>query len=186
MDQMKIKQAVRLVILFSITALTILPASVVLAVDNPNGPVLPPQCDSLQAPVGTKLSFHVYARGVQIYRWNGTSWDFVAPVASLFAEENYFGEVGSHYVGPTWESKSGSKVEGRRVPGTGCMPDASAIPWLLLYRFSSDGPGIFNKVSYIQRVNTTGGSAPANAGSSVGEVKEVPYTAEYYFYRDHN
>jgi len=186
MYQMKIKQAVRLVVLLSITGLTIFQNSVVRVVDNPNGPVLPAQCDSIQAPVGTKLAFHVYARGVQIYRWSGTSWDFVAPVASLFAEENYFGEVGNHYVGPTWESKSGSKVEGRRVPGTGCTPDPSAIPWLLLYRFSSDGPGIFNKVSYIQRVNTTGGSAPANAGSSVGEVKEVPYTAEYYFYRDHN
>ena len=55
------------------------------------------------------------------------------------------------------------------------------MPWLLLYRFSSDGPGIFNKVSYIQRVNTTGGAAPALVGSSVGEVKEVPYTAEVLF-----
>jgi hypothetical protein len=186
MYQMKIRQAVRLVVLLSISGLTIFPTSFVRAVDNPNGPVLPPQCDSIQAPVGTKLAFHAFARGVQIYRWNGTSWDLVAPVASLFAEENYFGEVGSHYIGPTWESKSGSKVEGRRVPGTGCTPDASAVAWLLLYKISSTGPGIFQSVTYIQRVNTTGGTAPAFAGSSVGEVKEVPYTAEYYFYRDQN
>jgi hypothetical protein len=182
MYQTKIKQAVRLVVLLTITGLT----SVVRAVDNPNGPVLPAECDSIQAPAGSKLAFHVYARGVQIYRWNGTSWDFVAPVASLFAEESYFGEVGSHYVGPTWESKSGSKVEGRRVPGTACAPDANAIPWLLLYKFSSNGPGIFQAVSYIQRVNTTGGQPPAFAGSSVGEVKEIAYTAEYYFYRPEN
>ena len=49
MYQMKIKQAVRLVVLLSITGLTILPASVAWAVDNPNGPVLPPQCDSIQS-----------------------------------------------------------------------------------------------------------------------------------------
>jgi hypothetical protein len=31
-------------------------------------------------------------------------------------------------------------------------------------------------------VNTVGGKAPAAGGSHSGEVKEVPYTAEYYFY----
>jgi Protein of unknown function (DUF3455) len=125
----------------------------------------------------------VYARGVQIYKWNGASWGFVAPVATLFAEPNYFGEVGIHYVGPTWKSKSGSKVGGRRVPGTGCSPDPNAIPWLLLESVSPSGPGVFRSVTYIQRVNTTGGMSPTNQGSNIDEVVEVPYTAEYYFYR---
>jgi hypothetical protein len=142
-----------------------------------------PLCESIQVPEGNKLSFHTYARGVQIYKWNGGSWDFIAPVATLFAEENFFGEVGTHYVGPKWESKSGSKVEARRVAGTGCTPDPTAIAWLLLKKHETTGPGIFNRVTYIQRVNTTGGLAPADPGSTVGEVKEVPYTAEYYFYR---
>ena len=35
----------------------------------------------------------------------------------------------------------------------------------------------------IQRVNTVGGVAPSTAGSVVGEIAEVPYTAEYFFYR---
>jgi hypothetical protein len=38
-------------------------------------------------------------------------------------------------------------------------------------------------VTYVQRVNTTGGLRPAAPGSSIGAVVEVPYTAEYYFYR---
>lgn len=179
MYQSKIKQVVRLLVLLTIVGLGLQTGSVAKASDVPE---LPAQCGSIEVGAGNKLAFHVYARGVQIYRWNGTSWDFVAPVASLFAEPGYFGEVGSHYVGPTWESKSGSKFVGKRVLGTGCTPDPSAIAWLLLEKVSSGGPGIFGSVTYIQRVNTTGGVAPA-PGSTVGEVQEVPYTAEYYFYR---
>src|SRR5215212_297424 len=110
-------------------------------------------------------------------------WDLLAPQAALFAEQNYFGEVGSHYAGPTWESKSGSKVEGRRVLGTGCAPDPNAIAWLLLSKHRTEGSGIFSSVTFIQRVNTTGGLVPSAPGTSHGELREVPYTAEYYFYR---
>src|SRR6266536_1806398 len=186
MYQTKIKRVVRLLVLLTVVGLALQPISVARAVDNTNGPELPPQCVSIQLPAGNQLAFHVYARGVQIYRWNGTSWDFVAPVASLFAEANYFGEVGNHYVGPTWESKSGSKVVARRVSGTGCTPDQSAVAWLLLEKVSTSGSGIFSSVTYIQRVNTTGGTTPSASGSAEGEVVEVPYTAEYYFYRAQN
>jgi hypothetical protein len=65
----------------------------------------------------------------------------------------------------------------------GCTPDPTAIPWLLLQTVSTEGPGIFHLVTYIQRVNTTGGLAPPAPGSSIGAEVEVPYTAEYYFYR---
>ncbi|HEX6715996.1 MAG TPA: DUF3455 domain-containing protein [Pyrinomonadaceae bacterium] len=159
-----------------------------LALDNSNGPVLPEQCTSIQAPEGSTLLFHVYAKGAQVYKWNAITgaWDFVGPVANLFAEENYFGEVGSHRAGPIWESKSGSLVEARRVQGTGCAPDPTAIAWLLLSKYRTDGAGIFSKVTYIQRVNTTGGMAPTTPGSIGGEIKEIPYTAEYYFYRAEN
>src|SRR5689334_7653551 len=34
----------------------------------------------------------------------------------------------------------------------------------------------------IQRVNATGGTAPTTAGT-VGEVRSIPYAAEYFFYR---
>jgi hypothetical protein len=42
-------------------------------------------CQYLQVPAGSEATFHVYAEGVQIYRWNGTSWIFLAPEAVLFA-----------------------------------------------------------------------------------------------------
>jgi hypothetical protein len=183
MSNTRIKRATRLLGLVVLFGLSLQPFSIA---KGSEGPDLPEACQSLQILDGSKLAFHVYARGVQIYKWNGATWDFVAPMASLFAETNYFGDVGMHYGGPTWESKSGSKVKAARVPGTGCTPDPSAVAWLLLQSTSTSGSGIFNSVTYIQRVNTKGGVAPSDAGSTIGEVREVPYNAEYYFYRAQN
>ena len=138
-------------------------------------------CPNLRTPVGSKLAAALYAEGVQIYSWNGTTWTFVAPDAELFASTNGQGQIGSHYAGPTWESISGSKVVGAVVDR--CTPDPDAVPWLLLSAVSAAGPGIFRGVTYIQRVHTTGGNAPLQPGTSVGEEARVPYTADYLFYR---
>ncbi len=144
-------------------------------------PDLPEVCARIEVPETNKVCFHAYAVGVQIYRWDGSAWAFVAPAAVLYANADHDGEVGTHYAGPTWESHSGSKVVARRIEG--CTPDATAIPWLLLEAVSAEGPGILHRVTYIQRVNTVGGLAPAAPGAFVGEVQQVPYTAEYFFYR---
>src|SRR5687768_2917567 len=87
-------------------------------------------CQELQVPAGHKVAFRAYAEGVQIYRWNGTAWDFVGPEALLFAGDGDDGPVGIHYGGPTWESASGSYVVGAVLER--CTPDPAAIPWLLL------------------------------------------------------
>jgi len=178
---MKIKHVIGLVLLLSVAGVALASIPTARAGDDSRAPDLPsPLCNDVQVPSGNNVAFHVYARGTQIYRWNGT-WVFVAPSAMLFADANYNGQVGIHYAGPTWESNSGSKVVATRV--IGCSPDATAIPWLKLQTVSTNGPGIFSSVTYIQRVNTTGGLAPTAPGSSIGEAVEVPYTAEYYFYR---
>jgi hypothetical protein len=137
--------------------------------------------DIIDAPEGHKVAFRAYAEGVQIYRWNGTSWTFVGPEALLYDQDDEV--VGIHYGGPTWESESGSTVVGRVVDRV--TPNPNAIPWLLLESVSSEGPGIFRRVTYIQRINTTGGLAPAFDGDFVGEEIGVPYTADYVFYRKH-
>ena len=181
MYKIKIKPVIALAALLMVTGLAL--ASIPAApVDSPRTPDLPsPLCDRLQVPAENKLASHVYAKGVQVYRWDGAAWVFVEPVATLFADADYHGKVGIHYRGPTWESNSGSKVVGARL--FGCQPDPTAIPWLKLETVSTSGPGIFSSVAFIQRANTTGGLAPTLPGTSVGEVAEIPYTAEYFFYR---
>jgi hypothetical protein len=136
---------------------------------------------AIQAPEGHKVHFHAYAEGVQIYSWNGSTWVFQAPEAILYDADGNI--VGTHYVGPTWESGSGSKVVGARVNGA-ASPNANSIPLLLLRATATEGPGIFARTTYIQRVNTVGGIAPATPGASVGEIARISYTAEYFFYRE--
>jgi hypothetical protein len=136
---------------------------------------------NLQVPAGNKVAFHTYAEGVQIYRWNGTNWVFVKPEAVLYTRGN--GIVGIHYAGPTWESTSGSYVVGTVLERA--TPNPNAIPWLLLGAIDAEGPGIFKRVTFIQRVNTVGGLAPAEPGDFPGEEARVPYAADYFFYRAH-
>jgi hypothetical protein len=135
-------------------------------------------CQNLEVQ-GETAFFHVYAVGVQIYRWNGTTWSLVGPDAVLYADPGHHAVVGTHYAGPTWETTSGSKVVASVLDR--CTADADAVPWLLLEAVSTEGPGAFQKVTFIQRVNTTGGLAPA-PGGTVGDEVRVPYTAEYFFY----
>jgi hypothetical protein len=184
MRYLKSKLITRLVVLLAVATFA---AQSARANESSRGPELPqPLCQSIQVEAGNKLAFHTFALGVQVYRWNGTAWAFVEPVANLYADRGFHGQVGTHYAGPTWESNSGSRVVSRRVVNTGCTPDSKAIPWLLLETVTTDGPGIFNGVTFIQRVNTTGGIAPAAPGTFVGEEARVPYTAEYFFYRAAN
>lgn len=144
-------------------------------------PDLPIGCEHLQVPEGNELAYRVYASGVQVYWWNGTSWGFVGPIATLYANSGMTGKVGLHYGGPTWKSNSGSLVIGKSP--VRCTPDPDSIQWLRLEADETDGSGIFNGVTYIQRLNTNGGKAPVEPGSYDGETVEVPYTTEYYFYR---
>ena len=137
-------------------------------------------CERLRAPEGSSFAYHVYARGVQIYRWNGQEWLPVGPSAELYASANGKGLVGTHFGGPRWRSLSGSTVRGELLDR--CTFDANAIPWLSLRGIPESGPGVFAHTTFIQRVNTVGGKAPSTPGS-LNEVVEIPYTAEYYFYR---
>jgi hypothetical protein len=149
---------------------------------------------SLQVLEGNKVSFHAYAVGVQIYiatastnSPTGFAWTFRAPEAVLYDSDGNV--VGIHYAfaGPTrpaWESESGSRVVGARtVPPV--TVTTNAIPWLILSSVPTNtiGPGILERTTYIQRVNTTGGLAPAAAPTAPDQEARVPYTAEYFFYR---
>ena len=184
MLNIEFKRAIALALLITVVAFTPAPAATP-ADEESRAPELPAQCSSLQAPAGHEVSFRVYAVGVQVYKWINGAWVFDGPVANLYADDNYRGLVGTHYRGPYWESNSGSRVKGQNaIP---CVVDPTAIPWLRLEAATpTEGDGIFSRVTYIQRVNTTGGLKPADGGKFEGEVRKVPYTTEYYFYRASN
>jgi hypothetical protein len=152
---------------------------------------------TLEVPTGHKVSSHAFAAGTQNYVCRNVStndvprfaWVFVGPEAVLFDSDGNV--VGLHYANggdptrPAWESESGSKVIGARVAGATNPATPDSIPWLLLRAVSAEGPGIYHRVTYIQRVNTSGGLAPTtnNDAAHEGQEVRVPYTAEYFFYR---
>ena len=137
---------------------------------------------------GHRVHFHAYAAGYQVYVATETApgvlkWILKAPEAVMF--DNDGNVIGIHYGGPTWETDSGSYVKAARVSGV--TVDPTAIQWLLLKATISSGPGVLNGTTFIHRVNTVGGLAPASAsGAQIGEELRVPYTTEYYFYRAEN
>lgn len=145
------------------------------------GTVEPGVCEDIHAPEGSTLAFHAYARGFQVYSWTGTKWQFTGPSATLYADAGGNGVVGSHYGGPTWELNSGALVVAEK--NRSCDVDPADIPWLVLNVKRNEGPGVLQGVTHILRVNTAGGQAPAAGGDYVGEIRNVPYTAEYFFYR---
>jgi hypothetical protein len=150
---------------------------------------------ALAAPDGSKVSFQGYAEGVQIYVSTPSSsdptqfvWTFKAPEAVLFDHDGNVVAIHYAYAGPTrpaWESESGSRVVGARTVAPVTVT-SNAIPWLILNAVPADtiGPGIFERTTHIQRVNTTGGLAPAAAPTAAGLEARVPYTADYFFFRE--
>ena len=71
------------------------------------------------------------------------------------------------------------KVVAKKVKGS--TQDATAIQWLLLQAVD-DLSTPHNPVSFVQRICTHGGLAPATPPTQVGQLDSIPYTASYLFY----
>src|SRR5262249_41907149 len=99
---------------------------------------------------------------------------------------------------PTWQSsfdsskRWGQVYNGSSIPAgsDSSCPNTGAIACLLLQSVGSeDGPAggtLLSKTTFIQRLNTSGGSAPPDGCSTTADVGAqalVPYTADYYFFR---
>jgi len=140
-----------------------------------------PDLSELTVPTGQVPYRKARAKGIQIYPCNADrTFGSAHPEAILVTDQ---GEIIHHFKGPTWEAADGSFVVGTVMKKTPA-PDPDAIPWLLL----SSQPGgtengLLSNVSFIQRVYTRFGNAPAN-GCNPNESAETPvfYEAEYYFY----
>ena len=150
---------------------------------------LPDVPQNLKVPAGNALILTTPAKGVQIYVCQPKAsdrtqfqWTLKAPEADLFNATGAL--VGKHYGGPTWEyTKDKSKVVGE-VKQRLDAPASTAIPWLLLSAKTHEGNGFFSKVTYIQRLNTQGGKAPATGcdSSKQNSTTRVNYTADYYYF----
>ena len=142
----------------------------------------PPSVPStIAVPDGNKVFLEGHAVGVQIYSCNGTAWSSAVPRANLFDDHGKL--IISHFAGPTWQAKDGSMVVGHAEASV--TVDRTAIPWVRLSAASTT-PGRLGNTTNIQRIATTGGHVPPAAdcnATTAGTVAEVPYTADYYFWK---
>lgn len=144
----------------------------------------PPQ---LQPPPPAAPLLRANAQGVQIYtcaakQGGGFDWSFKAPEAVLFDAGGR--PAVRHFAGPSWQANDGSIVVGEAVANVP-SPNGQGVPWLLLRAKAHQGAGIFAGVTYIQRLDTNGGTAPALpcGPPNIGQEARIPYTAVYVLYQ---
>jgi hypothetical protein len=172
----------RLLLAGIVAALAALSLVVQVALAGPPSPTGVP--GEIKVGEGNKVFLVGHGVGVQIYTCNGSVWSAAVPRANLFDDNGKL--IISHFAGPSWQAKDGSKAVGTVVDKV--TLDDTAIPWVLLSAKTTPGPDGDRLVdtSFIQRLDTTGGLTPPAAdcnAATANTVVEVPYTAEYVFWK---
>lgn len=144
---------------------------------------------AVQVPAGNKVAMETVGVGEITYACSPKKdmagqfeWVFAGPDAKL--NDRSGKQVGKYYGPPaTWESMDGSKLTGAQVAVS--PSSAGNIPLQLVKANPAMGMGAMSGVTYIQRVATKGGVAPAmpcDAGTA-GSKQIVKYQADYIFYK---
>ncbi len=144
---------------------------------------------AVQVPAGNKVAMETVGVGEITYECRTKAgaagqfeWVFVGPEAKLMDRGGK--QVGRYYGPPaTWESMDGSQLTATQVavaPGS-----AGAIPLQLVKANPATGTGAMTGTTYVQRVATQGGVAPAAAcgQANLGAKQVVQYQADYIFYK---
>jgi len=157
--------------------------------------VLPPSPDAgpeatapgaLAPPSGNQVALVLVGSGTQNYQCRSTGeayqWAPIGPDARLFGAGDKL--VGKHYAGPTWELFDGSKAVGKVVAQVPSL-QLDSVPQLLLKAESSGGAGALAGVTYVQRLRSIGGVAPASGcdASTTGGERQILYSAHYVFFK---
>jgi hypothetical protein len=130
-------------------------------------------------------------------------WVLFTPQATLFDDFNE--QLTTHFfsvnpsegiVRATWQdSRDTSTVWGSVIATSSdaAFVKAGAIPWLKIdvkNTGAQAGPGggdTLSVTTFIQRLNTDGGTAPSTGcerPTDIGKKAFVPYTADYFFYKE--
>ena len=158
---------------------------------------------NLHVPDGNKKLFTAHADGTQNYvclpAKSGFAWTLYGPDATLRADK---GEtIGMHFLSPdapgaahpSWQGLDGSRAQGVAMANSSDKPFVAdgAVPWLLLKvsgttaAHGAAGKYPFARATYVQRIHTSGGIAPAGGCAAAGDVGSkalVSYQADYVFY----
>ncbi len=173
------------------TPITVLLAAFATAVTLPSygsSPETPNVPAAVQVPAGHSAFLRTTGIGLITYECRAKAgstvdheWTFIVPEARLLDGSKR--EVGRYYGGPTWEAGDGSKVTGKQVAIA--PAGAGNIPLQLVKAEPVPGRGAMSAVTYVQRLDTVGGVAPAEpcTTATAGSRRQVNYQADYVFYR---
>ena len=129
----------------------------------------------------------------------GLEFQLITHFLSPDTNPNEFAPSPTPFGSATWQSSlDSSKVwaqvlHSNTIPGGSdpSCPNSDAIACLLLQSIGSQpgpsGGNSLTQVTFVQRLNTKGGLAPADGclvAEDVGKQALVPYTADYYFFRE--
>jgi hypothetical protein len=167
----------------------------------------------IQVPAGNKVYLKGQALGSQNYMCQssetGFFWKFIGPQATLFVTLQWptgqmLQQIATHFLSPnpfenpnvprpTWQSSTDTSTVWAKAIASSNDPQyvsSGSIPWLLLQvtgaRPGPAGGSMLTQTTYIQRLNTSVGTAPTTGCSEaaqVGNTVYMWYTADYYFYR---
>lgn len=181
-------------------ALALTPSRPAFAISAPAVP------SDIVVPAGNRVFLVGHAGGTQNYiclpSGSGFAWTLFGPQATLFDDRD--AQIVTHFASPnpdeggttrpTWQSSLDTSAVWARAIATSTDADfvaPGAIPWLKLEIVGREkgptGGGLLFNTTYIQRVNTAGGPAPAtgcDTAANVGARTFVPYTADYFFFTD--
>lgn len=146
--------------------------------------------DAVKVPAGHRVAMETVGAGDITYECRARKdmagqfeWVFVGPDATL---SDRAGKPVGRYYGPpaTWEAMDGSRITGTQV-AVAPAPGGGNIPLQLVKANPAMGMGAMQGVTYVQRVATVGGVAPAMAcgATNLGAKQVVRYRADYILYK---
>jgi hypothetical protein len=165
----------------------------------------PPVPTDIAVPADQRAFLEGHRVGTQNYiclpSATGFAWTLFTPEATLF--DDYGKQLTTHFFSPnpfedntlvraTWEDSRDTSTVWGQVIQPSSDPNfvaPGAIPWLKIKVVGvQDGPfwgDTLSDSTFIQRLNTRGGSAPATGcaeAKDIGQKAFVPYTADYFFF----
>jgi Protein of unknown function (DUF3455) len=168
--------------------------------------VTPPVPAGLEVPAGNVPFLLGRGVGTQNYECQPANtigqvaWILFTPQATLFSDSGE--QLTTHFFSPNpdeagvlgrvaWQdSQDTSTVWARAIAIVDDPTGSGAIPWVKLEavgkRPGPTGGNTLTVTTFIQRLNTVGGSAPptgCDLPTDIGRKAFVPYTADYFFYR---
>ena len=175
----------------------------------------PPVPANIKVPAGNDAFLVGHGVGTQNYvclpSGAGVAFTLFTPQATLLTDDGK--QITTHFFSPnpfeqntnpavsavgtiraTWQHSRDTSTVWGQVTNSSSDPNfvkPGAVAWLLVKVVGAeDGPtggDTLTETAFIQRLNTSGGLAPATGCSSVTDVGNqafVPYTADYFFYTD--